>query len=117
MTQTCSGLEQLRRDHESCDSDKNQQIDGLAKQFSAMRGDMLRIEGDLNSLAKAVTNISRALDIIASNTTAITEVVKVYQNIKGFGFVVKNVSVILVGFAAFVAAAIFLLGVKVNIGA
>jgi hypothetical protein len=117
MTQACEEASQLRHEMATYSAEKDQQIDSLAKQFNAMRGDLLRIDGDIKTLTVAVTDISRALDVIAHNTTAITEMIQVYNNFKGFGFVMKNLGVILIGSSAFVTAVIFLTGVKIHIGA
>jgi len=116
MIQACPEALQLRRDLESCSREKDQQIDGLAKQFNAMRGDLMRIDGDIKTLTVAVTDISRALDVIAGNTTQLAEVITLYQNVKGFSFVMKNLGALLVGSAAVATAIIFMLGLRISIG-
>ena len=116
MSEPCEEVQKLRIELLSCSSEKDAQINNLSHQMNGMHGDMMRIDGDIRNLTKAVTDISSALDVIAKNTTQISEVIALYQNFKGFGFVVKNIGVVLIGTAALVTAVIFLTGVRFSVG-
>ena len=65
----------------------------------------------------AVQSVQGMKQINAQNTTATSEVIKVYNDFKGFGFVVKNGAIVVIGVSALVTAVIFLTGVKIHIGA
>lgn len=112
----CQGLVELRDELESCSAEKDAQINSLAHQLGGVRGDLLRIDGELKTLTKSVEDISQSLHIIATNTTQFMEVAQMYQNFKGFGFVVKNGGTVLVTLAAVIAALVYLAGVSIHIG-
>lgn len=76
----------------------------------------MRIDGDIKNMTHEMSEISMALKTIASNTTQFMEVAAMYQNFKGFGFVVKNISLILVGLSASVAAIIVISGIRFSVG-
>jgi hypothetical protein len=117
MIQACEEAIQLRHDLQQCSDEKDQQIHGLSLQFNAMRGDMLRIDGDIQHLTKSVDKVNDSLKVIADNTTQLTEMISLYNNFKGFGFVVKNLGVIVIGTAALLTAVIFLSDMKITLGA
>jgi len=117
MSQPCPEAIRLRHELESCSKEKDDQIDSLSHQVNGIRGDLLRIDGDMKKLTIEVSNISVSLKTIADNTTQFMEVAHMYQHIKGFGFVVKNLGVLLVGAAALTTAVIYLSGVHISIGA
>lgn len=112
----CEGLQRLKEEIDACSAEKDAQINSLAHQLSGLRGDLLRIDGDLKNLTNSVEKMSTSLEVIAANTTQFMEVAQMYQNFKGFGFVVKNIGVIFIGAAALVTAIIFLAGLKISIG-
>ncbi len=111
----CSGLEALRRELDACSVEKDAQIESLAHQINGMRGDLMRVDGDLlhmntelKNLTTSVDRVSKSLETIAANTTQFMEVAVMYQNFKGFGFVVKNLGAILLAVAAVLAALVYL---------
>jgi len=114
--QTCQEAAAIRRELEACSRDKDAQIDSLAHQVSGVRGDLMRIDSDIKNMTKEMSEISGALHTIAENTTKISEVIDLYQNLKGFGFVMRHMSKILIGGAAIAAALIYLNGLQFHIG-
>ena len=106
---------ELREEIMECSNAKDVQLASLALQVQGMHGDLSRIDKDIKVLTAAVTDISKALDTIAKNTTAISDVLLIYQNLRGFGSVTKYIAVAVVGVSALAAAVIYLLGLQVHI--
>ncbi len=116
MTTPCPEAQRIREELESCSREKDAQIDSLEHQVNGIRGDLMRIDGDLNTLTVSVKEMSQSMGVIAANTTEFMEVMHMYQNVKGFSWVVKNGAVTLIGASALVTAVVFLSGVKIHIG-
>lgn len=90
----CAGLEgrveALRIDMEVLNLDKERRL-------TEMHSDLLGVRNEVGKLAEGLARTNEALTTIAENTTIIagmtnsmSEMVKVYDNFKGFGWVLKN---------------------------
>lgn len=116
MTQPCPEADKIREELRRCSDEKDAQIDSLAHQVNGIRGDLMRLDGDLKTLTVAVKEMSQSMSVIAANTTEFMEVMHMYQNVKGFSWVVKNGAIALIGASALITAVIMLAGVKIHIG-
>lgn len=116
MNPHCPEAEKIREELRQCSNEKDAQIDSLAHQVNGIRGDLMRIDGDLKTLTVSVKEMSQSLSVIAANTTEFIEVTHLYQHVKGFSWVVKNGAIALISAAALVTAIIFMSGVKIHIG-
>lgn len=114
---TCEDARAVHEELRSCSSEKGDQISSLSHMVNGMHGDLMRIEGDMKVLTSNVIEISAALKTIAENTTQFMEVAKIYRDIKGFGFVVKNIGAILIGTAAVITSIVLISGVRLTVGA
>lgn len=112
----CDGLDKLRVDLKQCSAEKDAQIDSLSHQVNGIRGDLMRLDGDLKTLTVAVKEMSQSMSVIAANTTEFMEVMHMYQHVKGFSWVVKNGAIALIGASALITAVVMLAGVKIHIG-
>lgn len=112
----CPHAEKIREELRHCSAEKDAQIDSLAHQVNGIRGDLMRLDGDLKTLTVSVKEMSLSIGVIADNTTQFMDVLHMYQNVKGFSWVVKNGAVALIGASALITAIVFLAGVKIHIG-
>ena len=116
MTIQCPEAAKISEDLMRCSAEKDAQIDSLAHQVNGIRGDLMRLDGDLKKLTVSVEDMSKSIGVIADNTTQFMDVLHMYQNVKGFSWVVKNGAVALIGASALITAIVFLAGVKIHIG-
>lgn len=112
----CGQIETLRNELNACSANKDAQINSLSYEVHGMRGDFMRMDGDVKTLTKTMGEISNAVKTIADNTTVITEFIQLYNNFKGFIFVMKHGGKILVALAAVLAALVYLNGLQLHIG-
>ena len=115
--ESCELADELRKELHACSADKDKQLNTLSEQVRGMHVDLSRIDGDIKTLTNAVTDISKALDTIAANTTAISDVLLIYQNFKGFTAIMKYIGIAVVGLSALATAIIYLGALHITIKA
>lgn len=93
----------------ACSAEKDRRLDELGHKVE-------QLTVDHASLAESIHAQTEALTLIATNTSAIKEIVGHYQSFKGFFIVSNSVGKILIALAAAVGAIVLLGDVNVTVG-